>query len=97
MSPVEQPIVIQRPGRAAYNQWTQLENVLAEGTVPTPVNRPAIDDPQPLEEKIQSIPWMPDAKPSEIARLPVFLASSDADDQTDTTVCVLALNLGRGA
>lgn len=97
MSPVEQSIVIERPGRAAYNSGPSSRTSSPGGRVLTPVNQPAIDDPKPLEEKVQSIPWMPDAESGEIARLPVVLASSDADDQTDTTAGVLALDLGRSA
>ncbi len=53
-------------------------NNLAPGMVLTPFNQAAIDDPKLLEEQVQSIPWKRAAEPSEIARLPVFLASSDA-------------------
>ncbi|MBA2456247.1 MAG: SDR family oxidoreductase, partial [Nocardioidaceae bacterium] len=54
-------------------------NGLAPGMVLTPFNQAAIDDPKLLDEQVQSIPWKRAAEPAEIARLAVFLASSDAD------------------
>jgi glucose 1-dehydrogenase len=44
----------------------------------TPFNQAAIDDPDLLEEQVQSIPWKRAAQPEEIARLAVFLASATA-------------------
>lgn len=75
-------------------------NNLAPGMVLTPFNQPAIDDPKLLEEQVQSIPWKRAAQPSEIARLAVFLASSDADYVTGATYVMdggLMRNLGQGA
>jgi glucose 1-dehydrogenase len=75
-------------------------NSLAPGMVLTPFNQPAIDDPDLLAEQVQSIPWKRAADPSEIARLAVFLASSDADYVTGSTYTMdggLARNLGQGA
>ncbi len=75
-------------------------NSLAPGMVLTPFNQPAIDDPKLLEEQVQSIPWKRAAQPSEIARLAVFLASSDADYVTGATYVMdggLMRNLGQGA
>lgn len=75
-------------------------NGLAPGMVLTPFNQPAIDDPKLLEEQVQSIPWKRAAEPSEIARLAVFLASSDADYVTGATYVMdggLMRNLGQGA
>ncbi len=75
-------------------------NNLAPGMVLTPFNQPAIDDPTLLEEQVQSIPWKRAAQPSEIARLAVFLASSDADYVTGATYVIdggLMRNLGQGA
>ena len=66
----------------------------------TPFNQPAIDDPKLLEEQVQSIPWKRAAEPQEIARLAVFLASSDADYVTGATYVMdggLQRNLGQGA
>jgi len=75
-------------------------NSLAPGMVLTPFNQPAIDDPALLEEQVQSIPLKRAAQPEEIARLAVFLASSDADYCTGSTFTMdggLAQNIGQGA
>ncbi len=75
-------------------------NNLAPGMVLTPFNQAAIDDPELLEQQVQSIPWKRAAQPAEIARLAVFLASSDADYVTGATYVMdggLMRNLGQGA
>ena len=75
-------------------------NNLAPGMVLTPFNQPAIDDPELLEQQVQSIPLKRAAQPSEIARLAVFLASSDADYVTGASYVMdggLMRNLGQGA
>jgi glucose 1-dehydrogenase len=75
-------------------------NSLAPGMVLTPFNQPAIDDPELLEEQVQSIPWKRAAQPSEIAKLAVFLASSDSDYVTGASYVMdggLMINLGQGA
>ncbi len=75
-------------------------NSLAPGMVLTPFNQPAIDDPKLLEEQVQSIPMKRAAQPAEIARLAVFLASSDADYVTGASYVMdggLKINLGQGA
>lgn len=75
-------------------------NSLAPGMVLTPFNQAAIDDPALLEQQVQSIPLKRAAQPSEIARLAVFLASSDADYVTGATYVMdggLMRNLGQGA
>jgi len=75
-------------------------NNLAPGMVLTPFNQPAIDDPNLLAEQVQSIPWKRAAQPEEIARLALFLASSDADYVTGATYVMdggLMRNLGQGA
>jgi len=75
-------------------------NSLGPGMVLTPFNQAAIDDPKLLEEQVQSIPLKRAAQPSEIARLAVFLASSDSDYVTGTTYFMdggLMVNLGQGA
>ena len=60
-------------------------NSLGPGMVLTPFNQPAIDDPELLDEQVQSIPLKRAAEPSEIARLAVFLASADSDYVTGST------------
>lgn len=75
-------------------------NNLAPGMVLTPFNQAAIDDPDLLQEQVQSIPWKRAAQPAEIARLAVFLASSDGDYVTGATYVMdggLMRNLGQGA
>ena len=75
-------------------------NSLAPGMVLTPFNQPAIDDPALLDEQVQSIPLKRAARPEEIARLALFLASSEADYCTGSTFTMdggLARNLGQGA
>jgi len=66
----------------------------------TPMNQGAIDDPKVLEEQVQSIPWKRAAKPEEIAKLAVYLASEDADYATGQTFVLdggLMMNTGQGA
>ncbi len=75
-------------------------NNIAPGMVLTPFNQKAIDDPGFREEQVQSIPLKRAAKPEEIARLAVFLASSDGDYVTGATYVMdggLMQMVGRGA
>ncbi len=75
-------------------------NSIAPGMVLTPFNQQAIDDPEVLEQQVQSIPMKRAAQPEEIARLAVFLASSDADYVTGASYVMdggLKINLGQGA
>lgn len=75
-------------------------NSLGPGMVLTPFNQPAIDDPDLLDEQVQSIPFKRAAEPAEIARLAVFLASADSDYVTGSTYFMdggLMMNVGQGA
>ncbi len=75
-------------------------NSLGPGMVLTPFNQAAIDDPEFLEEQVQSIPWKRAAEPAEIGRLAVFLASGDSDYVTGATYFMdggLMINVGQGA
>jgi glucose 1-dehydrogenase len=75
-------------------------NDIAPGMVLTPFNQAAIDDPKLLEKEVQSIPLKRAAKPEEIARLAVFLASSEAEYVTGSTYVMdggLMQNQGQGA
>jgi glucose 1-dehydrogenase len=75
-------------------------NSLEPGMVLTPFNQAAIDDPELLEQQVQSIPMKRAAQPEEIAKLAVFLASADADYVTGASYVMdggLKINLGQGA
>ena len=75
-------------------------NNLGPGMVLTPFNQAAIDDPELLDEQVQSIPWKRAAEPAEIGRLAVFLASADSDYVTGSTYFMdggLMRNVGQGA
>lgn len=75
-------------------------NNIAPGMVLTPMNQPALDDPDVLEEQVQSIPWKRAAEPEEIARLALYLASDASDyasGQTFTLDGGLMMNQGQGA
>ena len=60
-------------------------NNLAPGMVLTPMNQEAIDHPALRHQMEQNIPWKRAAKPEEIAKLALFLASDDADYVTGAT------------
>lgn len=75
-------------------------NNIAPGMVLTPFNQQAIDDPETREEQTQSIPMKRAAKPAEIGRLAVFLASDDSAYVTGSSYVMdggLMQNLGQGA
>ncbi len=75
-------------------------NNLGPGMVLTPFNQAAIDDPELLDEQVQSIPFKRAAEPSEIGRLAVFLASADSDYVTGADYFMdggLMRNVGQGA
>ena len=75
-------------------------NNLAPGMVLTPFNQAAIDDPDLLEKQVQSIPLKRAAQPEEIAKLALFLASSDSDYATGADFVMdggLMRSVGQGA
>jgi glucose 1-dehydrogenase len=75
-------------------------NSLAPGMVLTPFNQKAIDDPHFREQQVQSIPMKRAAQPEEIAKLALFLASSDSDYVTGSEYVMdggLMRNVGQGA
>jgi glucose 1-dehydrogenase len=75
-------------------------NSLAPGMVLTPFNQKAIDDPDFREQQVQSIPMKRAAQPEEIAKLALFLASSDSDYVTGSEYVMdggLMRNVGQGA
>lgn len=60
-------------------------NNLAPGIVLTPMNQQLLDDPQARAEAERKILMRRAAQPAEIARLVLFLASSDSDYVTGST------------
>jgi glucose 1-dehydrogenase len=75
-------------------------NNIAPGMVLTPFNQKAIDDPEYLEQQVQSIPLKRAAEPEEIARLALFLASEDGAYVTGATYVMdggLMQMVGQGA
>jgi glucose 1-dehydrogenase len=63
-------------------------NDIAPGVVLTRVNQAAIDNPKLPQQEAQGISLKRAAKPEEIARLAVFLASSDSDYVTGATYVI---------
>ncbi|MGI0107321.1 SDR family NAD(P)-dependent oxidoreductase [Salinimicrobium sp. WS361] len=75
-------------------------NNIAPGMILTPMNQEAIDDEETRKEQVAHIPMKRAGKPSEIAKLAVFLASSDSDYVTGSTYVMdggLMQNVGQGA
>lgn len=60
-------------------------NSVAPGMVLTPFNQKAIDDKKYYKEQVKNIPLKRAAKPEEIGKLVVFLASDDASYVTGST------------
>ena len=75
-------------------------NGIAPGMVLTPMNQDAIDDPAKRKEQVQSIPMKRAAEPAEVAKVALFLASSDGNYVNGSTYVIdggLMQNLGQGA
>ncbi len=75
-------------------------NNIAPGMILTPMNQEAIDDQQTRKEQVQHIPMKRAGRPEEIAKVAVFLASSDSDYVTGSTYVIdggLMQNVGQGA
>lgn len=75
-------------------------NAIAPGMILTPMNQEAVEDEEKREDSEENIPWRRAGEPWEIAKLAVFLASSDSDYVTGQTYVMdggLSLNLGQGA
>lgn len=61
-------------------------NSIAPGAIETPINSKLLNDPAKLNALLDNIPLHRLGKPGDVAGLAVFLASSDADYMTGTTV-----------
>lgn len=75
-------------------------NDIAPGMILTPMNQPAIDDPELRRQRERNIPLKRAAEPWEVARLALYLASDDAAYVTGQTFVIdggLSVNLGQGA
>jgi len=75
-------------------------NNIGPGMILTPMNQQAMDSKSVRESKSEHIPIGRPGEPIEIAKLAVFLASSDADYVTGSTYFMdggLMVNMGQGA
>lgn len=61
-------------------------NSIAPGAIETPINTKLLHDPAKLKALLENIPLQRLGKPDDIARITAFLASSDADYMTGTTL-----------
>jgi glucose 1-dehydrogenase len=75
-------------------------NNIAPGMILTPMNQEALDDPDKREEKTRHIPWKRAGRPEEVAKLALYLASTDADYVTGSSFFIdggLRMMMGQGA
>ncbi len=75
-------------------------NNICPGMILTPMNQEAMDNKKARQESEQHIPLKRAGKPEEIAKVAMFLASSDADYVTGSSYFMdggLSLSLGQGA
>lgn len=75
-------------------------NNIGPGMILTPMNQRAMDSSAVREEKSEHIPMHRPGNPDEVAKVAVFLASSDSDYVTGSTYFIdggLMLNQGQGA
>ncbi len=63
-------------------------NSIAPGAIETPINTKLLQDPAKLKELLENIPLQRLGNPQDVAGVAAFLASSDADYITGTTVFV---------
>lgn len=63
-------------------------NNIAPGAIETPINKALLNDPKKLEPLLENIPLKRLGTPEDVAGVAAFLASSDADYITGTTVLV---------
>jgi len=75
-------------------------NNIAPGMILTPMNQEAVEDKELRDQQVQNIPMKRAGVPEEIAKVAVFLASSDSDYVTGSSYFMdggLSLFLGQGA
>ena len=75
-------------------------NNVAPGMILTPMNQEAKDDEEQRKEQVQHIPMKRAGKPEEIAKVALFLASSDSDYVTGSSYFMdggLVRQMGQGA
>ncbi|HSJ30587.1 MAG TPA: SDR family oxidoreductase [Longimicrobiales bacterium] len=75
-------------------------NNIAPGMILTPMNQEALEDPEAREEQTRNIPWKRAGRPEEVAKLAVYLASTDADYVTGSSFFIdggLRMMMGQGA
>ena len=63
-------------------------NNIAPGAIETPINKALLNDPTELKALLENIPLARLGKTSDVAGVAVFLASSDSDYITGTTIVV---------
>ncbi len=63
-------------------------NSIAPGAIETPINAKLLSDPAKLKALLGNIPLKRLGKPVDVAGVAAFLASSDADYITGTTIFV---------
>jgi glucose 1-dehydrogenase len=63
-------------------------NNIAPGAIETPINKNLLSDPAKLGPLLENIPLNRLGKPEDVAGIAAFLASSDSDYMTGTTVVV---------
>ena len=63
-------------------------NNIAPGAIETPINKALLNDPVKLKELLGNIPLKRLGKPEDVAGVAAFLASSDADYMSGTTLFV---------
>ncbi|SIQ68228.1 SDR family NAD(P)-dependent oxidoreductase [Pontibacter lucknowensis] len=75
-------------------------NNICPGMILTPMNQEAVDDKEARKESEQNIPMKRAGKPEEIAKVALFLASSDSDYVTGSSYFMdggLSQHVGQGA